>query len=212
MKRSHVVAVAIVAAAFAATFVACGGKKDDPKGTAGVSSASDGGSPTSTTAVSGDAGARLQPTVLAKVEYTEADFAENDRSRDPFRSFAVPIGGNEKKAIVNQRSVLLSQYSVDELKLVAIVMGGEYPRAMVLDPGNKGWIIKRGDFLGRAEVVHVGGSNGTDYQLNWRVDRIRDGDVVLIREDQGQPGIPPATRVITLHPEQDKAASGLERN
>jgi type IV pilus assembly protein PilP len=58
-------------------------------------------------------------------------------------------------------------------------------------------------------VVHIGGSNGPEYQLNWRVDRIRDGDVVLIREDPAQPAIPPATRVIPLHPEADKEAQGM---
>jgi type IV pilus assembly protein PilP len=57
--------------------------------------------------------------------------------------------------------------------------------------------------------VHIGGSNGPEYQLNWRVDRIREGDVVLIREDPAQPAIPPATRVIQLHPESDKQAEGL---
>ena len=71
-------------------------------------------------------------------------------------------------------------------------------------PGGKGSVIKRGDFVGRAETVHTGGTNGTDYQVNWRVDRVRDGDIVLVREDPAQPNIPPATRVIPLHPEADK--------
>jgi hypothetical protein len=31
--------------------------------------------------------------------------------------------------------------------------------------------------------------------------------VVLIREDPAQPAIPPATRVIPLHPEKDKEAA-----
>ena len=37
---------------------------------------------------------------------------------------------------------------------------------MVIDPTNKGWVLKRGDCIGRAETVHTGGTNGTDYQLN----------------------------------------------
>jgi type IV pilus assembly protein PilP len=72
---------------------------------------------------------------------------------------------------------------------------------MVVDPRGKGSVLKRGDFVGRAETVHTGGTNGTDYQVNWRVDRVRDGDVVFIREDPAQPNVAPATRVVPLHPE-----------
>jgi hypothetical protein len=59
--------------------------------------------------------------------------------------------------------------------------------------------------VGRPEIVHTGGANGTDYQLHWRVERVRDGDIVFSREDPAQPGIPPASRVITLHPESENA-------
>lgn len=145
------------------------------------------------------------PPPMAKVEFAENDFTESDRNRDPFRSYASIFAPSENKRVAqNQRAVVLGQYSIDELRLVAIVTGGEYPRAMVLDPNNKGWVIKRGDFVGRPEVVHTGGANGADYQLNWRVDKVRDGDVVFTREDPAQPGIPPASRVISLHPENEK--------
>ena len=93
--------------------------------------------------------------------------------------------------------------SVGRDRIVAIVTGGDYPRAMLIDPAGKGWVIKRGDFVGRPEIVHTGGANGADYQLNWRVDRIREGDVVFIREDPGRPNIPATTRVIALRPEGD---------
>jgi type IV pilus assembly protein PilP len=137
-------------------------------------------------------------------EYTENDFVESDRNRDPFRSYISLFVDQGRKPVINQRTVILSQYSLDELRLVAIVTGGEYSRAMLVDPTNKGWVVKHGDFLGRPDVVHTGGSNGADYQLNWRVDRVRDGDVVLIREDPAAGGSAPATRVIPLHPETEK--------
>jgi type IV pilus assembly protein PilP len=149
------------------------------------------------------------PPAAKGAEYTENDFVENDHNRDPFRSYVTLFVDKPTTQQKIQRYVVLEQYSIDELKLVAIVTGGEYPRAMLVDPTSKGWVIKRGDFLGRPDVVHTGGTNGTDYQLNWRVDRVRDGDVVLIREDPAQPGIAPATRVIPLHPEaaqKDKEA------
>lgn len=141
-------------------------------------------------------------------EYTENDFVESDRNRDPFRSFLIQNQPVNKQAL-NQRKIELAQYSLDELKLVAIVTGGDQARAMFVDPNGKGTVVYKGSFLCRPEVVHIGGSNGPEYQLNWRVDRIREGDVVLIREDPAQPTIPPATRVIPLHPEVEKQAEGL---
>jgi type IV pilus assembly protein PilP len=148
------------------------------------------------------------PPELKGPEYTENDFVESDHNRDPFRTFMVQNQSVNREAL-NQRKVELAQYSIDELKLVAIVLGAERNRAMFLDPSGKGTVVYKGTFVCRSEVVHVGGNNGPEYQLNWRVDRIRDGDVVLIREDPAQPAIPPATRVIPLHPEAEKEAEGF---
>jgi type IV pilus assembly protein PilP len=150
-----------------------------------------------------DAGPALAPPPIGRMEFAENDFVESDRNRDPFRTYVATFAPPERtRTAQNQRAVVLGQFSIDELKLVAIVTGGDYPRAMVIDPGGKGWVLKRGDFVGRPEIVHIGGANGADYQLNWRVDKVRDGDLVFIREDPAQPGIPPVSRVVTLHPEQ----------
>ncbi|HSO34451.1 MAG TPA: pilus assembly protein PilP [Labilithrix sp.] len=149
--------------------------------------------------------ATLAPPPIARMDFAENDFVESDRNRDPFRTYVATFAPPERQRVTqNQRAVVLPQFSIDELRLVAIVTGGDYPRAMVVDPGGKGWVLKRGDFVGRPEVVHIGGANGADYQLNWRVEKVRDGDLVFLREDPAQPGIPPATRVVTLHPEQEQ--------
>ena len=166
-----------------------------------------GAPPPSHAAAAPAASAPLAPE-LRGPEYTENDFVESDRNRDPFRSFLVQNQGATKQAL-NQRKVELAQYSVDELKLVAIQTGGDQSRAMFVDPSGKGTVVYRGSFVCRSEVVHIGGSNGPEYQLNWRVDRIRPGDVVLIREDPAQPAIPAATRVIQLHPESEKQSDEL---
>jgi len=149
------------------------------------------------------ASASAMPAELKAPPYTENDFVESDRNRDPFRSFLVQTQPVTTPA-VNQRKVELAQYSIDELRLMAIVLGSDQPRAMFIDPTGKGTVVYKGTFVCRPEVVHLGGTSGPEYQLNWRVDRIREGDVVLIREDPAQPAIPPATRVIPLHPEADK--------
>jgi type IV pilus assembly protein PilP len=148
-----------------------------------------------------DAG-KAGPTVV-KSEFAENEFVESDRNRDPFRIFGNP-GSEVRRSTGGGRDIVLSNYSVDELRLVAIVQASDHPRAMVVDPKNRGWILKRGDFVGKTETVHIGGPTGTDYPLNWRVDRVREEDLVLIREDPTQPQVPPATRIVPLHPEADK--------
>jgi type IV pilus assembly protein PilP len=143
-------------------------------------------------------------------DLSENDFAENDHNRDPFRSFASLFVDKTNRSVKNELPVILPQYAIDELKLVAIVLAGDYPRAMVLDPTGKGWVVKRGDYIGRPDTVHTGGTNGTDYQLNWRVDRVRDGEIVLSREDRAQISAP-ATRIIPLHPDTDKDSEREQR-
>jgi len=135
---------------------------------------------------------------LPKTEFHEDDFAETERSRDPFRSFAKLFSEQGKTRVKSQRHVLLDHYGIDELKLIGLVTRTDTPRAMLVDPTGRGWVVTRGQFIGRPEVVHAGGPGGVDYELNWKVDRIRDGDLVLIREDPVHADIPPATRVIPL--------------
>jgi type IV pilus assembly protein PilP len=137
-----------------------------------------------------------------KVEVQETEFTENERSRDPFRSFAATFVEDTKTKVHSQREVILSQYALDELKLIGIVTRAEPAKAMLVDPTGKGYVIQRGNFVGRADVVTAAGSSGATYEINWRVDRIRPSDVVLIREDPSNPDVPSATRVIPLRPDE----------
>jgi type IV pilus assembly protein PilP len=142
-------------------------------------------------------------------EFPEAEFTETERSRDPFRSYTNTFVQENKAQLHSQREVILSDYAVDDLKLVGIVTRIDPARAMLVDPTGKGHVVHRGDFVGRADVVQLGGQSGATYQLNWRLDRIRDGDVVLVREDPNNPDVPAATKVITLRPEaQDQKGGG----
>jgi type IV pilus assembly protein PilP len=138
-----------------------------------------------------------------KVEVQETEFTETERSRDPFRSFAKSFAQDTKARVHSQRHVILSQYALDELRLIGIVTRAEPAKAMLVDPTGKGFVIQRGQFVGRPDVVQTAGASGTVYEINWRVDRIRPSDVVLIREDPANPDVPSATRVIPLRPEGD---------
>jgi type IV pilus assembly protein PilP len=141
----------------------------------------------------------------APVEFQETDFSEGERSRDPFRSYAKTFAEEARTKVKSQREVVLDQYSLDELKLVGIVTRIQPERALLIDPTGKGHIITRGQFVGRAEVVQ-GGASGADYEINWRVERIRDSDVVFVRDDPSNPDVPSATRIIELRPETQEQA------
>jgi type IV pilus assembly protein PilP len=139
---------------------------------------------------------RLPPRVEFPV-----DFSESSRSRDPFQSFASDFAEEAKKRVRSQREVILDQYSLDELKLTGIVTRITPSRAMLVDPTGKGHVIHGGQFVGKAEIVQ-GGAGSADYEINWRVDRVRENDVVLVREDPANPDVPSATRVIPLRPDE----------
>jgi type IV pilus assembly protein PilP len=136
-----------------------------------------------------------------KFEIVEAEFTESERSRDPFRSFKDVFKEETRGAAKSQREVVLSQFTIDELKLIGIVTRAEPARAMLVDPQGTGHVVRRGQFVGRADIVQAAGRTGASYEINWRVDRIRAEDIVLIREDPANPDVPSATRVIPLRPE-----------
>lgn len=149
------------------------------------------------------AAAAANPSAAAppQVRIEESDFVESDRNRDPFRSYARAFVEENKGATRNQREVVLGDYSLDELKLIGIVTRMQPAKAMLVDPTGKGHVIQRGQFIGRPDVVQGTGRSGSTYEVNWRVDSIRDGDVVLVRSDPANPDVPTATRVIPLRPE-----------
>jgi len=157
------------------------------------------GAPAAAPALSASAAAA--PGQPPKFEIVEAEFSESERSRDPFRSFLSIFKEESKSVAKSQREVVLSQFAIDELKLIGIVTRAEPARAMLVDPHGTGHVVQRGQFVGKADIVQAAGRTGASYEINWRVDRIRDGDIVLIREDPSIPDVPSATRVIPLRPE-----------
>ena len=146
-------------------------------------------------------GAATKAAAVAEAQahvFVDDDFIELDiQNRDPFRSYAEAF--KAQAAAPAQRRVLMPSTSLDEMRLIAIVTGIATPRAMLTDTAAVGHVVRRGDYIGRPEVVQTGGSEGMPVTLNWRVDRIRPGSVVLTREDPSSPDKPPLTRVMPLH-------------
>jgi type IV pilus assembly protein PilP len=141
----------------------------------------------------------IAPTIEAPVpepapkltSVPDEDIVENRDSRDPFRSFDAmkPVTPPDERPRKSKR------YAVGELKLVGLVTSTATPRAMLLDPAGKGWVVTQGELVGRPEEVHAGSGVVT---ASWRVDRIRVGDVVLVQEDSAHREGALATRVLSL--------------
>jgi hypothetical protein len=132
-----------------------------------------------------------------KLILKDDDFVESARNRDPFRSFvAVPGPRGPEATIDPQRPVVMPNTAVEEMKLIAVVLGLPRPKAMLTDAGGVGYVVQRGDYLGKPKLLQATGS--VPMTLNWRVDRIREHEVVLTRQDPTDASHTPMSRIITM--------------
>jgi Tfp pilus assembly protein PilP len=138
---------------------------------------------------------------------SETDFIESPRHRDPFRPFIEVVATEEKMDQVVQREIKLKDFDVSELRLIGIITNIGDPRAMVVTPGGEGVVLRRGDFVGRADFVDQG--PGTDrVQVNWKVVRIHgegkeeERGIFLARDDPWTPTPDDVTRFMPLHPKR----------
>jgi Tfp pilus assembly protein PilP len=170
--------------------LACG---DEPlQGGRGMSG--DGAAPKS------NAGAGPTAQVQQGLALKDDDFAESERHRDPFRSFSFASHKNNNDvAPDSQRLVIMPDTPVEEMKLIAVISGLDRPKAMLIDPRKVGYVVQRGDYIGKPKVFQSTGS--VAMTLNWRVDRIRENEVVLTRQDPSDLGRPPLSRIISMRDE-----------
>lgn len=205
----------------AAALAACGDtpvttERPAPPRRPNAAAAADGGNADATPEASG-----------LRLELQDNDFTESDRTRDPFRSFAEQFRPQPANVALPQIESRLSQFALDELRLVAVITATDRPYAMVIPPTGRGTIIRPGDYVGRPETV---GGGETATRVPWRVSRIvgsritRDrnndlaevpGQVLFEREDRSNPnGLGRSERALTLNPaaaqamEEANAAAG----
>lgn len=133
-----------------------------------------------------------------KLVLRDEDFVESERNRDPFRSYALGSSkpGAPEPRIDPQRPVVMPDTAVEEMRLIAVVLGLSRPKAMLTAPDGVGYVVQRGDYLGKPKVLQATGS--VPMTLNWRVDRIREHEVVLTRQDPTDASHTPMSRVITM--------------
>jgi hypothetical protein len=129
--------------------------------------------------------------------FRDEDFNESVRNRDPFKSYSTVFRARGPED--SQRPVIMPTTSIEEMRLIAIVTGLARPKAMLVDPAGVGHVVERGDYLGRPKVIQAAGS--VSMTLNWRVDRIRDNEVVLTQQDPADPTRIALTKIIPLREE-----------
>lgn len=92
-------------------------------------------------------------------EFRDRDFVA-DQVRDPFQSFIIVQKGLEVESskkvegpCTRKEQFVASNYSYLELRLVGIVAQGTQRKVLMMDRGNYGHIIRRGDCVGKEKAV-----------------------------------------------------------
>ncbi len=136
--------------------------------------------------------------------FRERDFAVDQNTRDPFQSFVLnqglvgPADTNKlprdiTKHCTREDQMVATNYSYTDLRLVGIVAQGTQRKVLMMDAGNLGHIIKRGDCVGREKAVVK--DIGTGY-ITFQVEPDESGTVKTSEE-----------RSIQLYPNQMPIAS-----
>jgi type IV pilus assembly protein PilP len=80
-------------------------------------------------------------------------FYDPRNKRDPFRSylFASDTGDDENFGP-------LGDFEVGQLELSAVIWDAQNPRALILDPGGRAYIVREGSQIGKnsGQVIHIG--------------------------------------------------------
>ena len=154
--------------------------------------------------------AAAKPTAAAapkKVETTPEKPAETGPTveyayspvgkRDPFRSIIDEQNRPQEGDATRPDCGPLCKWELEQLKLVAVISGVSNPVAMVEDPNGKGYIVRRGTFVGKR---------------NGKVTQIRSGEVVVTEIYKDQMGKPHVNPVPIKLPEDVKPGEQEDQN
>jgi type IV pilus assembly protein PilP len=86
----------------------------------------------------------------------EQDYFYDPRGkRDPFRSFQFADKDSDEDAVDRGP---LSGFELGQLELSAVIWDAANPRALILDPGGRSYIVREGSPIGKnsGEVIHIG--------------------------------------------------------
>ena len=117
------------------------------------------------------------PEVAPGVEYLYSPVGK----RDPFRSAIEDKLTSADEGADRGSCGPLCKWELEQLRLVAVISGVSNPLAMVEDPNGRGYIVRRGTFVGKR---------------NGKVSQIRSGEVVvteIYRDQMQKPHVNPVS-------------------
>ena len=85
----------------------------------------------------------------------ERDYFYDPRNkRDPFRSFQLVDDNRPKTKTFGP----LGDFELGQLELSAVIWDAKNPRALILDPGGRAYIVREGSQMGKnsGQVIHIG--------------------------------------------------------
>lgn len=131
--------------------------------------------------------------VVPAVEYAYSPVGK----RDPFRSTVDEKLGPAGDAPLVPNCGPLCKWELDQLRLVAVISGVSNPLAMVEDPTGRGYIVRRGTFVGKR---------------NGKITQIRSGEVVVTEIYKDQMGKPHINPVPIKLPDDQKPGEQDDQN
>ncbi|HEY3449216.1 MAG TPA: pilus assembly protein PilP [Myxococcales bacterium] len=140
--------------------------------------------------------AKQQPEAAAAVPTIEYAYSPVGK-RDPFRSAL-----DEKQSTTDTGQERpdcgpLCKWELEQLRLVAVISGVSNPLAMVEDPNGRGYIVRRGTFVGKR---------------NGKVTQIRAGELVVTEIYKDQMGKPHVNPVPIKLPADEKPGATEDQN
>lgn len=107
--------------------------------------------------------AKVTSPAAKQEEPKEVEFAYISAGRrDPF----VPLSRIKRPVVNDEPETPLQSYDIDQFKLVGVIVGKGDPKAMVVAPDGKSYVLARG--------VRIGKNNGIIIEIN--------SDVILVEE------------------------------
>ncbi len=81
-------------------------------------------------------------------------FYDPTGKRDPFRSLQFDDNGKQDRKSFGP----LADFELGQLELSAVIWEASNPRALILDPGGRSYIVREGSQIGKnnGEVIHIG--------------------------------------------------------
>ena len=117
--------------------------------------------------------------------------------RDPFRSALEDKQGPQESGQERPDCGPLCKWELEQLKLVAVISGVSNPLAMVEDPNGRGYIVRRGTFVGKR---------------NGKVTQIQAGELVVTEIYKDQMGKPHVNPVPIKLPTDEKPGAQEDPN